>query len=372
LESLDPRQLLARRLRALREERWPDMKVTQPQLARALGGNRALSVPLISSWESRSNPKIPPYPRIEAYAALFATARSVEGGTPQLLKRQDMTDDERRSMDDLKRELTRLRNDALRASGATEADPASQIIQSLDSGPWRFEDGNSVMIVCAQLPPDMLSRMPYTDRSDPDYIALYTYSDLDALFELYGHLRAANPANQVDLRAADRLPPDAYTAHLVALGGVDWNRATRSVLSGLRLPVRQIADWSSPEGQYFEVDENGRTTRHRPLLEKSDQRNILRQDVALFARATNPFNRKRTVTICNGMYGSGSYGAVRALTDKRFRDRNAEYLRSRFGDSDSYCILTRVQVENGAALTPDWTIADYRLFEWSRTNDAGE
>jgi len=34
--------------------------------------------------------------------------------------------------------------------------------------------------------------------------------------------------------------------------------------------------------------------------------------------------------------------------------------------------LTRVQVENGAALTPDWTIPDNRLFEWSRTHDADD
>jgi hypothetical protein len=142
------------------------------------------------------------------------------------------------------------------------------------------------------------------------------------------------------------------------------------VLSRLNLPVRQIADWSSPEGQYFEVEADGQVIQYRPRMEKVGERNTLREDVALFARATNPFNQERTVTICNGMYGGGSFGAVRALTDARFRARNAEYLRSRFGDSDSYCILTRVQVENGAPLTPDWTVADNRLFEWSRTDNA--
>ena len=65
------------------------------------------------------------------------------------------------------------------------------------------------------------------------------------------------------------------------------------------------------------------------------------------------------------MYGRGTYGAVRALTDARFRDRNAEYVEERFGDSDSYCILTRVPIVNGATLTPDWTIDYYKLFEWA-------
>ena len=94
---------------------------------------------------------------------------------------------------------------------------------------------------------------------------------------------------------------------------------------------------------------------------------ILREDVALFARATSPYNKLRFVTICNGMYGRGTYGAVRALTDERFRDRNAEYLRERFGDSDAFCILSRVIVENGEVLTPDWTLGETRLFEWSRS-----
>jgi hypothetical protein len=92
----------------------------------------------------------------------------------------------------------------------------------------------------------------------------------------------------------------------------------------------------------------------------------LREDVALFARAVSPFNWKRHVTICNGMYGRGTYGAVRALTDERFRDRNTQYLRETFGDSDAFCILSRVTVQNGRALTPDWTLPETRLFEWSR------
>jgi hypothetical protein len=66
------------------------------------------------------------------------------------------------------------------------------------------------------------------------------------------------------------------------------------------------------------------------------------------------------------MYGRGTYGVVRALTDANFRDRNAEYLRTRFGSSDTYCILSRVPIVNGATLTPDWTIGDFRCFEWSR------
>ena len=50
--------------------------------------------------------------------------------------------------------------------------------------------------------------MPYTDPLDPDFISVYRYSDPDALIELFGHLRAANPTSPVRLpggRSACRL-----------------------------------------------------------------------------------------------------------------------------------------------------------------------
>jgi hypothetical protein len=273
-------------------------------------------------------------------------------------------------MTELRQELTHLRNDAMRAgiSGleTVAVKPLSETEKSLSSGPWRYADGNAITIVCARWPARMLAEMPYTDIDDPDYIELLTYSDLDALFELHGHLRAANPGNQVNLRMADKLTSDDYTSHLISLGGVDWNSVTSTTMQRLPLPVRQIADWGTPGEQYFQVEENDEIIKHKPELEENaaQPKGILRVDVALFARAVSPFNQKRTVTICNGMYGRGTYGVVRALTDARFRDRNSEYLQTRFGDVETYCILTRVPIVNGVTLTPDWTASEYKLFEW--------
>ncbi len=357
----DPRQLLARRLRALREDRWPDIKVTQSQLARALSADRPVSVPLISSWESLTNPKIPPIPRLEAYATFFATTRSMTGQEPRMLDAGELTRAENAERDELIKQLLRLRSQALRVPDTMAVD---DVIQSLNVGYWHFADGRPITIVCAQLPEAMRDRIPYSKPSDPDYVALYAYADLDSLIELHGHIRAANPGNQVNFRIASQLTPDDYTTHLISLGGVDWNLATRSLFGQLALPVRQVADWQSPDGPYFEVNSAGQTEQFRPRLATVDGTKVLQEDVALFARSVNPFNRKRTASICNGMYASGTYGAVRALTDARFRDRNAEYARARFGRSENFCIITKVKVENGTPLTPDWTLSDARLFEW--------
>jgi hypothetical protein len=405
MNNTDPRLVLAWRLRALREERWADLKITQSQLGQALQPEKPLSVSLISSWESQTNPKIPPYQRIEGYAQLFATRRSFDGAEPRVIKPDDMDEGERQAMAELRQELGQLRTGALRAtsgfgpgmvpaplpasggigpagasqpgSGAVamdlvEAARMDEVAASLNTGPWRFRDGKTVTIVCAQLPDNLRAADSYTDLDSPDYIRLYTYSDLDALFELYGHLRAANPANQVDLRDASRLEPDEYSSHLVSLGGIDWNSTTRTLMQDLQLPVSQIANWDKGGAAgdvYFELDDG---QKFRPELEEIDGKAILKFDVALFARAVNPYNKLRTVTICGGMYGRGTFGAVRALTDARFRDRNTRYVNSRFGNTSSYCIITRVPVRNGATFTPDWTEDDFKLFEWSAGHDAGE
>jgi hypothetical protein len=370
----DPRQVLAGRLRGLREERWPGVKVTQDQLAKALGGDgrRSVSVPLISSWESQTSPKVPPAFRIQDIATFFSSPRSFDGQVGQLLSLDELDTQELADREKLLQELTDLRRRALDVLGASGSgtpvpDTVHEIPRSLRSGPYHVPADHRIAIVCAQLPQEMQDKMPYTDPLDPDFIDLYRYSDLDALLELFGHLRATNPTNPVGFRAASQLLSDDYTGHLVLLGGVDWNDATGSVLDRLQLPVRQVSrlDEDEPGDAYFEVTDNdGQPIIHRPWLDESRGRKILREDVALFARAVSPFNRKRFVTICNGMYGRGTYGAVRALTDERFRDRNAEYLQERFGDTDAFCILSRVTVENGEALTPDWTLPETRLFEW--------
>ncbi|RBQ19532.1 XRE family transcriptional regulator [Spongiactinospora rosea] len=365
---------LARRLRSLREDEWPQARITQLQLARALGGDRPLSVPLISSWESLSKPKIPPLSRLEAYATFFATSRSIEGGRPRMPDPAALTPEERARRGELYRELSALRAAALRRLNEP-ARPAPGGISGLGGlcdtagapgeGPWLFEEGEAVTLVCAQLPPDMLARMPYADRDDPDFIELYTYADLDALFELHGHVRALNPGSQVNLRVAQRLHPDDYTTHLVLLGGVDWNLATQNALNRLRLPVEQVADWNDPAGPSFVVTDGAERRAFHPVLDRSGDAKRLVEDVGHFFRGRNPYNRKRTISICNGMYGRGVLGVVRALTDARFRDRNAEHIAERFGGAESYSIVTRVTIEGGVVLTPDWTIPDNLLHEWT-------
>ncbi len=107
------------------------------------------------------------------------------------------------------------------------------------------------------------------------------------------------------------------------------------------------------------------------VLDEDGQRTLI-EDVAHFYRGPNPYNKKRTVTFLNGMFGRGTFGVVRALTDPRFRDRNEAYVRDRFAGSDTFSVLTRVPVVNGRVVTPDWTIPENRLHEWPKEVRFGE
>jgi transcriptional regulator with XRE-family HTH domain len=348
--SDDPRFTLARRLRSLREETWPGMKVTQAQLASALG----TSVPLISSWESLKDPRLPPVTRLEAHATFFATKRSVSKLPIHLPSLSHFTPQERARRDELLAELTGLRQAAISGKMPTTASLASL---------WRFPPDENVTIVSSELPDYYLRQSaPHTDPDSPDHVEMYRYADLDALFELHGHIRAVNPTGRVTIRTASELTYDDYTTHLVLLGGVDWNAVTADILQRVELPIRQESREEGAEVGAFVTEQNERRAFH-PKLREVEGKNVLVEDVAHFYRGPSPFNAKRTVTICNGQYQRGTFGAVRALTDPRFRDRNEEYARSRFYGEASFSLLFRVLVVNGKVVTPDWTQTDVRLHE---------
>ncbi|MER7001648.1 XRE family transcriptional regulator [Dactylosporangium sp. NPDC000555] len=360
--------------------------MTQKQIAEALGGDKQLSLSVISSWENPDSPVVPPEHRLAGYARFFASRRSIETRPARLLEDDELTDDERDAERTIYAEISRLRNpDHVDARPAAADVPETNPLQvlstggeiplgpgdSIGGGTWYFgSDAKRIVIVCARLPEDLREKMPYAHKSDPDYVRAYTYADVDSVIELFGHIRAVNPTADVRIRTDDRLLADDYHSHLVLLGGIDFNPITRDLVERLNLPVRQQPRLAEEDSGYFEVGDR----RHTPVVEveqRADgtERRTLREDVAYFFRGPSPMNMKRTITLCNGMFGRGTYGAVRALTDRNFRNRNEEYLAKRFGDAESFSILFRVTVFTGETLTPDWTVARNRFHEWP---DAGE
>jgi hypothetical protein len=353
--ALSPDQAvrLARKLRELRSSHWPDVTLTQAELASAFSAfnpKNKVAPATISSWESTNSPKTPTAARLSTYARFFATRRSLDEG-PHLIPDEELTDDERSRFLAIEKELL----DLLHAR-----DIPRRNTFSFDAGP--------VTVICSESPSDAQS--PLASASDPNFTKLNQYADLDALIEIYGHLRASNPTLDVFHRISRDIRADDLSSHVILLGGIAWNAATRRFQEALeQVPVRQVDDPEVESGEIFVVAGE----RFLPGWEDhgTEERGPVAEDVAYLARLRNPFNSSRTLTICNGIHSRGVLGAVRCLTDARVRDKNEEYLAERFPDGQ-FALLLRVPVIGGEALSPDLKNKNARLYEWAPPKGGGE
>ncbi|GAA1572638.1 MULTISPECIES: hypothetical protein [Kribbella] len=366
---------LARRLRDLRESE----RLTQKDLSNALStGEVRVAVATISSWESQTNPKLPPEERLRSYALLFAM--TVLGD--HVPREQDLNNAERERFTALYRELTGLRDDIRHHQ--TSGSPTSGGSYTFD-----FESGR-ITLICPEIPEE--GRTPLAELTNPNFTKLYRYADLDALIEMWGHVRASNPELRVRHRLPSEVSADHLSGHLILIGGIAWNRVTSRLLKVLdNLPIRQMSVRDLADGEIFrsrdgqeyrpqwedrkdidpEFDAPSRAALEADQMQdawRGDKPRELVEDVALLARLPNPFNHSRTITICNGVYSRGVLGAVRTLTDEAVRERNETYLANRF-PGGVFGLLMRVPVVNGEAVTPDLEIEENRLFEWSPEDD---
>jgi len=340
-----PGSSLGERLRSLRERAG----LTQKQLAEVLGGEGGT---MVSMWETAR--RLPPDERLTSYARLFATPRSFSGkGRPRLIDDEDMSEEERRRFQQLERELLGLRDEARRGGDGTRSDPVAP------SRVFRFTDGAPITVVCADVPEQQ--RPSYALPTDLNFVRASAFADLDALLDLFGHLRAENPTERVRIRASGDLKKEEMSGHLVLLGGSVWNEATAWLSEQIGLPLKQ----ETVDDEEMLVLEHGQNPRQFRISRRHD--NVLLEDVGVFARAPNPQAPEHTITICNGITTRGVRGAVQCFADYELRWRNERYIASRFASHDSYGIIMRVEVlpMSGEPLTPDLTRSRTRLYEWT-------
>jgi hypothetical protein len=342
---------LALRLRSLRMDRWPDSKLTQGALAKALGSGEPLSPATVASWESQKTPKLPPRERIQAYAQFFATRRSL-GPEPALVDVDDFTAEERTAYKALQDELLGL-HAAVR--GITAPEPV--VVRRS----WRFTDDGPLTLVCAGLPDKETS--PLANPAHANYTELLNYADLDAMVELWGHARAGNPPMDVFYKLASDVRADDLSGHVVIIGGVAWNDITQRLIELTQLPVAQRDYPGLITGDIFVTKTDGKIQEYIPKWSATEPRKLI-EDVGLFVRMPNPMNSNRTLTMCNGIHSRGVLGAVRSLTDKRLRESNEQYIAQNI-PGNQFGILMKVRVIEGQAMTPDFSIAGTVLYQWS-------
>ena len=343
---------LAQRLRELREHEFK--RLTQGDLGQALGDDDALSPATISMWENPASGRLPPPSRLEAYARLFCTSRSFEGGERgvQMLDIAELTPQEYDRMDQLQRELLGLRSSA---GSGMEASASADEAQSM----WHFPDGSRITLVCYRLPPER--RRPALKPGDLNYVRFDDLADLDTLIDIYGAIRAYNPKSRVVIRAAQDLAKADVQNHLVLIGGLTWETVNLYPWFSriFSIPIeagdpgeRRAIMVRAPDGE-----------EHEFKYALADDRLV--EDVGFFVRGENPMAPRRTLTICGGITTRGVRGAAGCFIDWEMRERNDKWLMPRFPEGSTYCIIMRVPVVNNDPLTPDLSKEENRLFEWS-------
>jgi hypothetical protein len=338
---------LAYRLRELREREF--VRLTQSQLGQALGAeDDPLSPAIVSMWENPASGRLPPASRLESYALLFCTPRSFEGGV-HMLGVGELTREELDRRAELRRELLDLRKRAEPDQAATSsARPKSM---------WHFPDGSRITLVSNRLPPEILPA--HADPGHLNYVRFAGLGDLDSLIDVYGAIKANNPTSRVVITKAEDLRQRDVANHLVLIGGKAWSTAMSWFSRIFPVPIK--AEDPGDRGAIVVHDPGGAEREFRYTLVDDE----LVEDVGFFVRGENPAAPLRTLTVIGGITTRGVHGAARCFIDPEMRGRNEDYLNPRFPEGSTYCIVMRVPVVNRDPLTPDLSIAENRLFEWS-------
>jgi hypothetical protein len=211
---------------------------------------------------------------------------------------------------------------------------------------------------------------PLSDVDNPNYTELYSYADLDALVELFGHLHSCNPDASINFCQASQVTGKQLVNHIVLLGGIAWNDVTRRLNASAELPVGQVQNEKIHSGEVFEISGNSNDrAQFMPRWQDEDpgtreKPGVLLEDVAMLARLPNPYNALRTLTYCNGIHSRGVLGAVRCLTDEDVRDDNERYLKETFFEYDRFAMLMRVQVMGSQTISPILKNPGAVLFQW--------
>jgi hypothetical protein len=338
---------LANRLRELREHAF--VRLTQSQLGQAFGSpDDPLSPAAISMWENPTSGRLPPASRLEAYALLFCTPRSFEAGV-HMLSVCELTREELDRREELRRELLELRERAEPHQGAPSPGRAESM--------WHFPDDSRITLVCDRLPPGFLPL--HADPGHLNYVRFAGLADLDSLIDIYGAIKSYNPTSRVVIAAAEDLRQRDVANHLVLIGGRVWNTVMPWFSRIFPVPIK--AEDPGERGAIVVYDPDGAEREFKYTLVDGE----LVEDVGFFVRGENPAAPLRTLTIVSGITTRGVHGAARCFIDPEMRRRNEDYLRPRFPEGSTYCIVMRVPVVNKDPLTPDLSIAENRLFEWS-------
>ncbi|MCX5117265.1 hypothetical protein OG992_08745 [Micromonospora sp. NBC_00362] len=207
--------------------------------------------------------------------------------------------------------------------------------------------------------PDGVCIIPATVSDD----VLDQGDDVVAVREIITTLRSYAPHRLVIIVTPSEVRQEDLYRHILLVGG-SYEEFSAALLHRPAFPVHR-----SHEGFWVTTTSDGAVTEHRPA--SVDVENPAGQgDVALIARAPNPWNPARTLIVVSGITGHGTISAIRALTDPLVRERNSGFLDARFEGAEQFAVLVRVDLLDEESVAPDLTRGGTLLYAWSPSDDS--
>ena len=222
---------------------------------------------------------------------------------------------------------------------------------------WHFPGDSRIILVSYRLPPDR--RPPSSDPDSLNYVRFSDLADLDALIEIHGAIRSYNPTSQVTIMAAQDLHQPDVANHIVLIGGLAWKAVTPWFSHIFPIPIE--AGDPFDRGAIVVRDPDSEEHEFKYTLNGNE----IVEDIGFLVCGKNPSAPRRTLTICGGITTRGVHGAALCFIDPEMRERNEQYLSSRFPAGSTSCVVMRVPIINRDPSTPDLSKKENRLFEWS-------
>ncbi len=210
---------------------------------------------------------------------------------------------------------------------------------------WGFGDGESVYLVCPEIP--VTERIPYADARQRDYLRLAKFADIDSLYHLKDFLARQFARVSFQECTSEEVPNQALEASLIVIGGVAWNRLNRELTARLGLP------WVQTDGGPGNDDPYVDTLTGKRLLPVLAGDQSLQQDVSLFVRVPNPANRAKRLFVVSGIRTYGVLGAAKCFAADGAGEANCDHAFARFGFNPQFAVLFRTAVINNFVPVPN-------------------
>src|SRR5208282_5624567 len=190
--------------------------------------------------------------------------------------------------------------------------------------------------------------------------------DLDAVVEVYGQVKADNPAaSMIRLLSPHDLLRDFALNYLVVVGGAAVYDVAPYFAQDIPLPKAEPIPGTDTHVFKCSVGDE-----ERKFTSTRDEEGVLIEDIGLITRGEHPHAPGHTVTMLSGITSRGVHGTALGFINRHVRDENEEYLRDTFGNANAFCVVMRVPVIQNTALPPNLLREDVRLYEWSSETGA--